>query len=140
MVPLGTFLHPQGTGLKTKAVDSQEGLVVNFFETLFLCTFFIDLQFTIHQFLCSKPLDKLSVASVLLIFGGHVNDSHCSYKSTQGMNIIEGHQALSRQGKSEEMNRLIATILIKAQSSFICYITFILHQWEAYSFWSQFNS
>ena len=38
------------------------------------------------------------------------------------------------------MNRLIATVLIKAQSSFICYITFILHHWEAYSFWSQFNS
>ena len=87
----GTFLHPQGTGLKTKAVDSQEGQVVNFFETFFRCTFFIDLRFTLHQFLCSKPLDKLSVASVLLIFGGHVNDSHCSYKSTQGMNIIEGH-------------------------------------------------
>lgn len=78
---------PQGEGLETKAVrwfDSQEGLGVNYFQTLLLCTFFLDLQFTINLFPCSKPLGKLSKASMLLIFSGHVNDSHCSHKSTEG--------------------------------------------------------
>lgn len=46
---------------------------------------------------------------------------------------------MSRQGKSEEMNSLIVTVLIKAQSFFIYYIPFFFkfcsNGKEAYFYW-----
>lgn len=78
--------------LKLKSMTRLPGrIVVHYLQAPFLYSFILALQFTITEFVCSKPLGKLSLAFMLLIFSGRVNDCHCSSKSTPGIHITEGH-------------------------------------------------
>lgn len=88
---MSLFLKEKILKLKPSAELTPKKSWLSTSSNLFIGMLFLDFQFIINHFPAPNPWVNCQWHQLLLIFGGHVGDSHRTHKPTQRVHIIERH-------------------------------------------------